>query len=386
MATRVASLLHIVALISSLFAASSTSPIVNFNSESACQACCTQNTSPSFDLNACRTQGCMQNVDSGGSVVPGKIHFEFKCNVLGVTSNAVRKGCELGRDYRLMSSSDILGTGTTFCLDGDLVPTAAPVTLTPSPIPSVACESCCTSLNDNHDSGSPAVSGADDFQSASCKDGCNIGSSPNCNSFRSIADHRNRLGCALGMDLKRTGQSFLRELILQCDSAGILAVSTDAPSFAPTTAVPTAGPTPQVVTDSPTTASPTRLPTAVTQTNSSSPEGGPSGDGGLEIIFIVGSISGFLAGAFAALAFVRYRRGQTRAEPERHVTMNDDTWFYRMYGWSRALTGRFSMGSARSSYDQTVSSGYSEATDRGKQWSTKSPLYSGKSSMRKASL
>lgn len=320
-------------------------PLVSFKSESECQACCIQNPSPLFNVSFCQLQGCVQSVDAAGNQVPGKVHFEYKCNVIGPVTNPARQGCELGRDYRLIGSSDVLRAGLRFCEGGALSPTSAPVSFTPSPVPSVSCESCCTALNDQIDSGSPTINGADDFQSASCKNGCNILSNPACNGFETLADHRSRLGCAIGIDLKQAGQSTLRTNIVECDINGNLALST---------AEPTSAPTELVTTGTPTTQQPTANPTNFTAASQPGPS--PSTFDS-ELWFYIGGSLGILAAAVTGARLVHQRN--IRRESERPETLHSDSWMYKLYDLRTVITSRFSMSTYRSSYNTASITHYS---------------------------
>ena len=201
-------------------------PIVFTNTQEDCEACCIDASDVLFDETFCRVQGCNKTVDVNGVDVPGQNEFGFNCDAINIDfTNVQRRGCELGRDFRLLGGSDALNGAVLFCVNGAIEATSAPVVSpppTPGPIPAASCVSCCNTLDADFDQTRSNEPFANDFQRNRCEDACN--NNANCNNFRDDEEHRRRLGCALGIDFLEAGSSVLRDLELICDADGNLII------------------------------------------------------------------------------------------------------------------------------------------------------------------
>ena len=87
-------------------------------------------------------------------------------------------------------------------------------------MPTSQCESCCASLNLGYDFDSDEPPGfANDFTRGRCADGCRNNNRCRDGAFYDQRNHRDRLGCALGLDFMQTGEALLRDLRVQCDAS-----------------------------------------------------------------------------------------------------------------------------------------------------------------------
>ena len=207
----------------------STSPTVFTNSLEHCQSCCSETAAdnPLASEEFCRQQGCDLTLDVNGNKVPNQENFGFDCNqISGDFNNPDRKGCELGRDFRFLGSSGVnpSAEAADFCNAGVIgISRDPPVDDLGSPIPVEACIQCCAGLNDLLDFNRDVPPFANDFLLDNCRSSCNA--TVLCDNFREANDHRARLGCALGFDLARTGQTVLRNNTATCDADGNLVLN-----------------------------------------------------------------------------------------------------------------------------------------------------------------
>ena len=280
-------------------------PIVFTNTQEDCESCCTAASDVLFDETFCRVQGCDKTVDVNGVDVPGQNEFGFNCDAINIDfTNVQRRGCELGRDFRLLGGSDALNGGVLFCVNGAIEATSAPVVSpppTPGPIPAASCVSCCNTLNDNFDSFRSVEPFANDFQVNRCEDACN--NNANCINFRNDEEHRRRLGCALGIDFLEAGSSVLRELDLICDAGGNLKI--------------------------------------VEESN-----GNPNNNNDEVVVIALSSVGGTLAVAALVLLTVRRRRRLEREKNVmRPVITSDYNWMENLYGIRSGVYSVFSRNS-----------------------------------------
>lgn len=278
-----------------------TPPIVFTNTEEDCQACCDAAADAAFDGNFCRVQGCVKTVDVNGVEVAGQAEFGFECDDINVDFlNVQRRGCELGRDFRLLGSSDVLGNGVQFCNQGAVEATVAPVPApTFGPIPAASCVSCCNTLDADFDQNRGVAPFANDFQRNRCEDACNA--DINCNNFRSDQEHRRRLGCAMGQDILEVGTSFLRDIEFICDAAGNVIIVVD-----------------------------------------------DNGNNDDELIIIIASSVGggvLLLAVFSVIMVRRRRRKRREKDIMRPVVTSDANWMDTLYGVRSGVYSMFSRGS-----------------------------------------
>ena len=210
----------LVSFCTTLIPSSCQQTLVTPTSISDCQKCCSLADDGSFAVDRCRREGCNESESSTGS---SQIAHTF------LRACDRSKACEIGRDFRLLGSSALASTSPQRCASGVL----EPVTLTSSgdaAISQSVCNQCCTELNRDYDFQSDVPPGfANDFTRARCADGCRRDDRCRDGAFYSQNRHRDRLGCALGLDLRGTGQANLRDLKVQCvaDGGGILVASRD---------------------------------------------------------------------------------------------------------------------------------------------------------------
>lgn len=205
-----------------------TPPIVFTNTQADCESCCHIVASALVTEEFCVVQGCNKSVDVNGEFIPGQQNFSFDCNdISAVPLFPDRKGCEVGRDFRLLGSSNVnVGFTTQFCNAGAIGASRDPPgTPAGGSIPASACLQCCDTMNDQLDLEVNSFPFANDFFRDSCRDGCNSASA--CDDFRDADQHKSRLGCALGIDMLQTGATVLREDEIFCDAQGNLKIGKD---------------------------------------------------------------------------------------------------------------------------------------------------------------
>lgn len=176
----------------------------------ACVLCCESAGSFSvdqrFNVDTCRVEGC-DGVQSGNNFQ------DQECDVLfdeGIR-NEQRRGCEFGRDFRSLGST-CLGKGDVSLLSCNSDGTVEAIEVSDPPVqiletPAgeiVFCSQCCIDASRRFD-------GLDEFREESCQLGCETG----LFCFEEN-DHRDRLGCAIGVDVLALNEFMLREEELVC--------------------------------------------------------------------------------------------------------------------------------------------------------------------------
>lgn len=175
-----------------------------------CQACCRLAEDGSFAVGRCMTEGCNQSESEQSGSSPIARTFLRACDR--------SKACEIGRDFRLLGSSKLVFATPQRCVNGQLSDVELQQS-TAVAVPENRCVQCCAALNLDYDFTSDEPPGfANDFTRARCADGCRRASRCANGAFYDQNRHRDRLGCALGLDFLQVGGTQLRDLQIQCDA------------------------------------------------------------------------------------------------------------------------------------------------------------------------
>lgn len=223
-----------------------------------CRRCCREAAEKfeaiDFTLEACEGFGCDRPLNPDERCDNG---FGSEIDDPG------RKGCELGRDFRLAGVSALLDPnfpvsvnlfqcrGENFLFNGnesqEVNNEGDELFSVIIQLPSVdvlirnqeQCEDCCDDANRNFDNGNEDV--PDDFRSATCENNC-----ATLNFCFEEPEHRERLACLVALDFRNEARTTLNDNIVTCEAIGLslqepltnfpTATPTDAPTNAPTIA------------------------------------------------------------------------------------------------------------------------------------------------------